>query len=256
MTTFDCELLVRDYADWIRGGVKVESVGESCVLTSPFLDRHRDYLQVYVEKGERGFVLSDDGYVLRDLRISGLEINTDLRREALGQILRSYGIVHHGDELRVEATEQDLPQRKHDLIQAMLAVGALIHIAQPTVASLFKEDVERFLQDRGVATVPDVRFTGASGLTHSFDFAIPRTEANPERYVSAIGTPNRESVVSLMFSWEDVKIQRPSGARVYAILNDGNGRRISPDHVSALEKYEIGVMPWSEREDSVSALRG
>ena len=111
-----------------------------CVITSPFLDRHHDYLQIYVQRNDSGLLLSDDGYVLRDLRISGLDLNTERRQEALDQIIRPFGVRLTGDELQVVATERDFAQKKHDLIQAMLAVGDLIHLAQATVIS---EDVER-----------------------------------------------------------------------------------------------------------------
>lgn len=130
MVMFECEQLARQYAEWIRQGITVEMQGGFCVITSPFLDRHHDYLQIYVERQDSNLVLSDDGYVLRDLRISGLELTTQRRREALNQAIRPFGVVLTGDELRVTATERDFAQKKHDLIQAMLSVGDLVHLAQ------------------------------------------------------------------------------------------------------------------------------
>ena len=76
MSTFECEHLAMQYAEWIRQGVAVERQGDICIIRSPFLDRHHDYLQIYVERHDSNLLLSDDGYVLRDLRISGLELNT------------------------------------------------------------------------------------------------------------------------------------------------------------------------------------
>ncbi len=192
MTTFDCQLLVEQYSEWIREGLNVEEKNGSCVITSPFLDRHHDYLQIYVQQSETGYSLSDDGYTLRDLKISGLEINTERRTEALHNAIRPFGIQLSGDELQIAAdTISDFPQKKHDLIQAMLAVGDLIHLAQATVTIVFKEDVGRYLRAQGVQLVPDVRLTGTSGFHHPFDFVVGQTPNNPERYVRAINTPTR-----------------------------------------------------------------
>ena len=254
MSTFECELLAQEYADWIRHGIKVQNVGEICVLTTPFLDRHRDFLQIYVERTESGLLLSDDGYTIRDLEISGLELETERRKELLQHILLSFGINLKDQELQTIATEKTFPQKKHDFIQAMLAIGSLVHFARPTIIAIFKEDVAQFLREKQVRFVSDVKLTGESGLHHPFDFVIGAAPNRPERYIRAIGTPDRESIVELMFSWQDVKKARPSEAQAFAILNNQE-RRISPDHISALEKYAIEVILWSEKDSKVSKLQ-
>ena len=38
MSVFECEQLAQQYADWVRQGIKVEAAGDTCVITSPFLD--------------------------------------------------------------------------------------------------------------------------------------------------------------------------------------------------------------------------
>ena len=65
---------------------------EACELTTPFLDRHNDHLQVYATRRNGSFVLSDDGYVLSDLRTSGLEIDTPKRKIILESVLNGLGV--------------------------------------------------------------------------------------------------------------------------------------------------------------------
>ena len=247
MSTHDCEHLAQEYAEWLTRDITSEISGNVCVLNVPFLDRHRDFLQVYATDTPEGIRVSDDGYTIRDLSISGLDLDTPRRQEALDEILNSFGVSKDGNELFVVASDNNAPQRKHDLIQTMLAVGDLIHLAQPTVVSLFKEDVERFLSLKGIAHTVNVHLQGESGLNHSFDFVIGSSGENPERYLRAINVPNRENFVELMFSWQDIQSTRPRGSQVYAILND-ESRHISRPLLDALDKYEIKSIPWSDRE--------
>ena len=52
----DCEFLVRSYADWLRAKFTTKDINGICEITTPFLDRHNDRLQLYVEKTSAGFV--------------------------------------------------------------------------------------------------------------------------------------------------------------------------------------------------------
>ena len=91
MSTFECERLVQQYVDWVKLNLAVQQQDGMCIITTPLLDRHHDYLQIYAERSGTEILLSDDGYTLRDLKISGLEINTDYRTEALNQAIRPFG---------------------------------------------------------------------------------------------------------------------------------------------------------------------
>lgn len=254
MSTFECERLVQQYVHWVRLNLTVEQQGGVCIITSPFLDRHHDYLQIYVEHAGSDILLSDDGYTLRDLKISGLEINTEGRMEALNQAIRPFGVELTGDELQLSATEGDFPQKKHDLVQAMLAVGDLIHLSQATIVAVFKEDVERYLKEQKVPFVADVRLTGNSGFHHPFDFVIPQSQENPERYVKAVNNPSRENIVGMLFAWQDIQTIRAPSARMVTILNDEE-RRASLDNLAALRKYGIEVIQWTDRDNRIGMLR-
>lgn len=254
MSTFECERLVQQYVDWVKLNLSVDQQDGMCIITTPLLDRHHDNLQIYAERSGTEILLSDDGYTLRDLKISGLEINTEVRTEALNQAIRPFGVEVRGDELRLIASESDFPQRKHDLLQAMLAVGDLIHLAQATVVAVFREDVEKYLKEQNVRFISDIRLTGTSGFHHQFDFVIPASDQNPERYLKAINNPNRENIVALLFAWQDIQSERVSNAKMVTVLND-EGRRINADNAAALDKYGVEIIRWTERDSNLALLR-
>lgn len=254
VNAFDCQQLIRDYGEWLKQNIETFDKNGVCVMTTPFIDRHREFIQIFAEQDGEGLLLSDDGHTLRDLRISGLEIASERRIEALQSILATHGVRRMGNELQVNTTVKTFPQRKHQLLQAILAVGDLIHTAQETVVALFREDVRLFLAANQVRFLPDISVTGKSGLPWTFDFAIPASLSNPERYVRAINVPSRENIVPLMLAWEDLRDVRAPKSAVFAVLNDQERRGVNSDLIEAMNRYSIQSILWSQRESRIREL--
>ena len=249
----DCQNLVNSYIEWLRQKISVEDINGICEITTPFLDRHNDHLQIYVKKSDSGLILTDDSYTITDLQLSGLELKTEKRRQILLSILNGFGVQLHGDELIVEAREDNFPQKKHNLLQAILAINDLWTMTEPMVASLFREDVERFLRSHEIRFTPTVKFTGKSGLDHSFDFVIPSSQLKPERILRAINSPSRQNISLLIFSWTEIEKVRASDSTAYGVLNDTE-KQVSPDLVNALQQYNIKSLQWSSREEYIQEL--
>ncbi|HET6248943.1 MAG TPA: DUF1829 domain-containing protein [Tepidisphaeraceae bacterium] len=238
--------LIDQYAQWLRASTRVVQVGDAFEITTPFLDRHNDHIQIYVKQEDHRTILSDDGYIIADLRMSGCGLDTEHRKRLLASILNGFGVTRDGDELTAIAHNGDFAQRKHSLIQAMLAVGDLFATAQSLVKSLFLEDVAAFLDGIGARAFPDFQLIGKSGFQHKFDFAIPKSEKAPERLVRAVNRPTKDVAGSLIFAWTDTRIVRSETSTMYAVLNDAE-TPVSGEIVDALRKYDIAPIPWSER---------
>lgn len=251
----DCQDLVNAYIEWLRQKISVENINGVCEITTPFLDRHNDHLQIYVKKSDSGFILTDDGYTITDLKLSGCEFTTEKRRQMLHSILNGFGVRLIKDELVVGAKPDNFPQKKHDLLQTILAVNDLFVMAAPMVASLFREDIERYLHLNQIRFTSSVKFTGKSGLDHSFDFVIPASQKKPERILRAISNPNRQNISLLIFSWTEIAEVRAPNSTAYGVLNDTE-QSINPDHISALEQYSIKSLLWSRRDEYVRELAG
>ena len=61
-------------------------------ITTPYLDRHNDYTQIYVRRENGGFLLTDGGETIQDLRASGCDLETSKRRDLLTSALNGFGI--------------------------------------------------------------------------------------------------------------------------------------------------------------------
>ena len=249
----DCQSLVDSYLNWLRERIATEDVDGVCEITTPFLDRHNDRLQIYVERRGEGLRLTDDGYIIGDLESCGCLLDTPHRREILQATLSGFGVREEDGELVVDASERDFARKKHSLVQAMLTVNDMFMTARHRVSRLFLEDVGRFLEDHEVRYTPAVEFTGRSGFVHKYDFVIPRSKTRPERILRAINNPTRDQATSMIFSWTDTRETRAQDSTAYAILNDFE-RQPSPDLLSAFSQYEITAVCWSRRENCLADL--
>ncbi len=239
--------LMDQYLTWLRQKTALREINGAVEVTTPYLDRHNDYLQFYVKPNRNGYILTDDGYIIQDLAESGCRLDTPKRQELLKMTLNGFGVKLEDNQLNVLATAENFNLKKHNLVQAMLAVNDLFYLAVPVVASLFLEDVTSWLDLLEVRYTPQVKFTGHSGYDHLFDFVIPKSRKGPERIIEAINRPSRETAQAVAFSWIDTKEVRPPDSQAYALLNDSE---LSPSGavIDALKNYEVHPVLWSERE--------
>lgn len=238
-----------NYLAWLRAEISLREIDNGWVkITTPWLDRHNDYIQLYARKEDGGFLLSDDAYTIQDLEQSGVSFdNSPRRRELLDLTLNGFGVELNDRALQVHASWEDFSWRKHNLIQAILAVNDMFHLASLTVASLFKEDVALWLHQHQISYNSGKKYIGKSGYDHQFDFVIPKSpQGSPERMVQAINHPDRNAVRQLIFLWVETEASRPKGAKLYALLNDK--KEVSSKVKDALGTYDVEAVPWEKRE--------
>lgn len=245
--------LVARYSGWLQDRTILREIGDRIEITTPYLDRHNDYLQIYAQRSEGGFLLTDDSYVLEDLEQSGCRIESPRRKELLQTTLNGFGIRRSGNALEVRASEEDFALRKHNLVQAMLAVNDLFYMASPVTKSLFLEDVADWLDTSEIRYTPRVKFSGKSGYDHHFDFAIPKFKSHPERILRAINHPSRDTAQSVAFSWIDTREVRAPDSRAYALLNDAE-QEVPENVLEAMRAYEVRPVPWSSRDRVIEEL--
>ncbi len=249
----EIQRLMDQYVEWLRSKTTLRQVDDWVEITTPYLDRHNDYLQIYARRQNGSYVLTDDGYILSELELSGCKLESPKRSALLQMTLNGFGVKLVDGALEVRASKDDFPLRKHNLVQAMLAVNDLFYLASPMVSSLFYEDVVAWLDENDILCTPKVKFIGKSGYDHLFDFVIPKSKKQPERILQAISRPSRDEAMITAFAWFDTREVRPPNSRAYAILNDSE-REVPPIVVDALQSYDVRAIPWSKREAVVAEM--
>ncbi len=244
----DFQKVIDEYLKWIKDNTVVKTIeeGNVCAVTTPFLDRHNDHIDIYVVKQGNNIKLTDDGYTIADLKMSGLEMNTSKRESILKTTLNGFGVNLNGnDELYVEANSFNIGQKKHALIQAILTVNDMFNLASDIVQSLFKEDVEMYFKANDIYYSKDIKIAGRTGYDHNFDFLVSATRTKPERLIKTVNTPKKETALATITAFND--IIRETKPRNFVIYNDQD-KNVNSDFLGALSSYGIFSIPWGERD--------
>ncbi len=247
----DTEHLLKRYFDWLKDKTLLKAINDEWIeITTPYLDRHNDYLQIYLKMDGANFLLTDDGYILNDLASSGCDFTNRRRKELLRTILNSFGVHldESNDQLTIHSSAQDFPFKKHKLIQAMLAVNDLFYLARSQVKNLFFEDVTHWFDSSCVRYISMVNFAGKSGFNHRFDFAIPKSQSSSERLIQTINHPTKQAAQDAVFKWLDTKEARPE-SKLITLLNDSS-KAIPSNVTEAFQNYDLKTVLWSEKEKS------
>lgn len=251
----EIDALIESYAKWLKDNTTSRIVEGWTEITTPFLDRHNDCIQIYAKRENDEYLLSDDGYIINDLEISGCQLDSPKRKAMLRTILNGFGIHHQEDTnaLFVKSDKHGFPYRKHNLIQAILAINDLFCLASPIVTSLFNEDIASYFDQNDIRHTRDVKLTGKSGYDHFFNFVIPKSKEAPERIIRGFNEPNKDAVSAFVFAWLDTKDNRQDDAQGYVMLNDAHVKSLTSVK-EALKNYDIKCIPWSVRQEFIHDL--
>ena len=250
------EALLDQYWSWLKKGTSLREIDGCIEITTPYLDRHNDCLQIYARPDKGEILLTDDGHILQDLEMSGFRVDSPKRQMLLDMTINGFGIEldkESGKALEVRTSEEDFPLQKHNLLQAMLAVDDLFYLATSTTTNTFHERVSSWLTKSGIRYTSTVHVSGKSGFRHLIDFIIPGSQSCPEQLGRVMHHPSRNTVLSMAFAWVDISDERTPGAKAFAVLNDSDAS--VGDHLSAaLQKYDVNPVLWSDRDKMLTEL--
>jgi hypothetical protein len=244
----EIQALLESYFGWLRDNTSLRQVADWVEITTPYLDRHNDHVQIYARRENGSYVLTDDGFTLEDLQQSGCSLDSPKRQHMLRSTLNGFGVQANGEALEVRASPATFAIRKHNLVQAMLAVNDLFFLASPFIGNLFLEDVEQWLDLCEIRYTPRVKFAGKTGFDYIFHFVVPKSRRQPERLVQAINRPNKEAAKQFVLAYFDTREARPVQSSAYAFLNDAE-QSVSTEVSEAFQAYDVRPVLWSRRDE-------
>lgn len=247
--------LVETYQEWLKAKTTIRAIERKVEITTPFLDRHNDCIQIYAAERGDGFLLSDDGETIADLEGSGISLDVSTRKNLLNLIMRGFGASLEKNVISIETSSENFPLAKHNLVQTILAVNDLSFTARSNVANLFMEEVKLWLKDTKVTA--GTPYPGKSGFSHKFHFSIPKSATQPDRFVQMIKTPNKDAAGALVFSWIDTEEVRPKDSIGFAVINDNHPTarpEVVANVIEALSEYKIEPIEWSKRNEFIRKL--
>lgn len=240
----DIKKLINNYIKFLHTNFEIEKLEKNIYkITTPFLDRRNDHITIYAMIKNEEIILTDDGYTIDDLIISGLSL-TPKREKELETILIGYGVYRKKNELYTVANEKNFAQKKHSLIQALISINDMYLLSTERVTSFFLEDIKSFFDEKELIYTENISLEGKSKIIHKFDFLIPKqvTKYKKEALIKAINNPKLENIKAILFSFEDVK----NAGRMdkdFIILNDKNN--INNNIYKLLNTYAVHPIHWS-----------
>lgn len=251
----DALKFVNDYIQWLKNNTTSKLVrNDIVVISSPFWDRNNDNIQLYIKKTDNDdYVITDDGYTISDLEMSGFSFNTPKRQRELSILLNSYGLSLNDDEIYCDCNLENFPFKKHSFIQGILAINDLFVLSQPNVLSFFLEDVEQYFIQNDIRFTKNIKLTGKSGFDHTYDFVIPRSKAASERLIKVSNNLDKTITQNIIFAWNDTMQMRDTNTRLYTFANNSE-KKISNTNINALRQYGIVPIEWTKRERFLSEL--
>lgn len=111
MSVAEIEKLLKDYREWLKDRTTYDrSTDHRVDITTPYLDRHNDALQIYARHENGGFVLTDEN-IIHDLESSGCKLDTQKRKDLLQMTLNGCGVKLNRDAIEAQATPENFPLR-------------------------------------------------------------------------------------------------------------------------------------------------
>lgn len=241
--------MINSYADWIKSEISVGKFGEYYELTTPYLDRFNDYLQIYVKQDSDGTItMSDDGYIIGNLISSGVNFSNSPKRKAmLKKIARKYSIYFEDEEIVIKANLKNFPVKKHLLVQAMIDIDDMFMLSHNNVKDFFAEDVATYFDTNNIIYSRNLSLVGKTGSAYTYDFFIQRNEKRNEIFCKTINYLNESSRNLTIFNWIDTQEIRENPSDLLVIVNDEN--RLNREDSEAFDSYGISVMPFSKRQE-------
>ena len=246
---FEINQLIAEYSSWLNSKISVAKYGETYELTTPFLDRFNDYLQIYVTPEKDGeLILTDGGYIIENLLSSGVTLKQGSKKlNRINQIAKNFGLNINGDQIVATAKESQFPQKKHAMVQAMLAIDELYETEPKAEKDFFAEDVKAYFDKNSIFYSDTVKFEGKSGSTATYDLLFQRNKNHPERLCNIVNKMSESSRNMMIFNWMDIAPIRKPDSMLIVILND-IVREVEDKDISALESYNITPALFSEPE--------
>jgi hypothetical protein len=251
----DIQKMIDDYANWLKSEITISNFGEYYELTTPYLDRFSDYLQIYVKQESDGHItMTDDGYIINNLISSGISFRSGSKRKLmLDRIIQTYSLQLNENAILTTATASNFPQKKHQMVQAMLAIDDMFELSTENVKDFFVEDIETFFKANDIFFSRDFSLIGKTGSLYTYEFHFQRTRNQPERFCKAINNVNESRRNMAIFNWMDTQEKRNNEGELIVMLNDEN--TVNDTDIIAFKNYYIKPILFSNRQENIDLFR-
>lgn len=253
---------VKEYLHHLKQEIKQKKIAPGVTeITTPFLDRFNDYTQIYIQEGIGHVRISDDGYILNNLEMQGIRIDSSPhKKKILRGILNRLGLKVDAATREIYTTESNRTKiipSFHRVLQGMLDIDDMFYLVTPTATDLFADKVANFFKEHKVYNTKNVSFMGRSGYMHTYDFLLQENEMHPSRVVRLMNKPDKATFERFAFSWEDIREKVVADGDIkkcIILINDASREKSAnvKNIATGFTAYGIESALWSQREQQLA----
>ncbi len=219
------------------------------VISTPFVGLFNDTVEIFCKENDGVITLSDDKQTIHNIELVGVPIQRSAKRKEIVQrILLNYGIRLEDGELLVEANLKNFPQKKHNLLSAIIEISDMYMLSKQTITSVFKEDVKKYLDEQDIIYTPQFISKGSMGIEFNFDFQIARRDR--EIVINTFNSLNVANLSKFILGWDDIKETRERITQKkligLAVVNNDD-KEIKEEYLEALRIKGTDYILWTER---------
>lgn len=251
------EELKNEYLKWTQQKIELKDNQDFVEIVTPFVDLHHDYISIFFSQENDKYKLTDDGYILDELSMLGIDILSSIkRRNFFDSTLKIFGIDYNEStsELFVMFNSiNEYPEMQHRLTQCLIRISDMLLTSRNKVANFFSEDISNFFLESNVYFSESPGYIGRTGRNVTFDFALPRSKKVKPKLIKAINSPTAEAYKEPLLAFVD--IQDTKSDHDFIVLANDLNNSIADKFLEPLTNYGVEVLAWSSRYDWVEKLK-
>ena len=255
--------IVDRYLSWLKDNMTEKEIAADVIeVTTPYVDRNNDYTQIYIKKGIGHYKITDAGYIITDLELSGVNVlKSGRRKEILHTILCRLGLdldESTGEIYTREISEDKIPLGCNRLLQGMLDVNDMFYLSTPNIVSIFADEVDRFFKEHHIYSTKGISYRGKSGYEHVYDYLFQKNDNHPGRVMRLMNRPSKENFERFVFAWNDIKeVIKENGdvENCLVLINDqGKSHDMINELTRGFQAYRMDPILWSERNNNIAVF--
>lgn len=251
--------LKKIYFDWITKNILLTEFKDFIEIETPFLDMHNDHINLLFLKNENDYLLSDDGYILNELELLNLSVNsTTKRKDYFYKTLKIFGVNYNNssNELYVRFNNLDqYPQRQQDLLQCIIHITDMLITSRSSSGSVFINDVENFFLENSIPFSRGASYHGKSGNTQTFDFTTPRLKNIKEKIINTVNSPTGGNYMNVIFPFIDIAESHAKDDSLFYVIVNNIESEIPKNFEKSLNNYDISLLEWKKKEQIKKELQ-
>lgn len=243
--------MIDKYVAWLRKNIECHPINDELFkIEFPFSDIFGDLISVYIKKEKNDKIyINDNGIVLANMRMSGLNIDDELSGDHFRNIINNYGVEYNRETNKIYLTTNidDFPEDVNDMIQAIIYFNSLGYKSKPAQGPTFRSMFKSYLDEYEIKYT-EIEIEGKGDLKHDF-FKIGSSKT--DKYVRTSG-PSKNAIESTLFVYSDTE-HIISDFEKIVVINDIKSNP-SDRMLKALNNYNIDHILWSNKDELYNRL--